>query len=51
MMPSFINHMTGQSPYMSLTVWTIGGLVAFLGAICYAELATSITVSGMYSSF
>jgi len=46
MMPSLINQYTGNSPYMSLTVWAIGGLVAFLGAICYAELATSITVSG-----
>ena len=31
---------------MSLTVWFVGGIVAFFGSICYAELATSINVSG-----
>ena len=37
---------TGGSPFMSLTVWFVGGIVAFFGSICYAELATSINVSG-----
>ncbi|XP_063686612.1 b(0,+)-type amino acid transporter 1-like isoform X1 [Bolinopsis microptera] len=46
MLPDFIYMETGGSPLMSLTVWFVGGIVAFFGSICYAELATSINVSG-----
>lgn len=46
MLPDIIYMETGGSPFMSLTVWFVGGMVAFFGSICYAELATSITVSG-----
>ena len=46
MLPDLIYMETSGSPFMSLTVWFMGGIVAFFGSICYAELATSINVSG-----
>ena len=46
MLPDYIYAETGGSPFMSISVWFVGGLVALFGSICYAELATSISVSG-----
>lgn len=34
------------SPTNALVIWTIGGVLAFIGALCYAELATSFPRSG-----
>src|SRR3954447_14554451 len=34
------------SPWGALLVWAIGGLLAFVGALCYAELATSFPRDG-----
>ncbi|MEM8953106.1 MAG: amino acid permease [Verrucomicrobiota bacterium] len=35
-----------QSPFALLMVWVLGGVVAFCGALCYAELAAAIPRSG-----
>ncbi|WP_166821900.1 APC family permease [Thalassoroseus pseudoceratinae] len=35
-----------SGPMAGLLVWLVGGLVAFCGALCYAELATSLPKSG-----
>jgi amino acid transporter len=35
-----------SDPWMGLAVWTFGGLLALIGALCYAELATTYPRSG-----
>src|SRR5579862_3808864 len=34
------------NPVLGLAVWTLGGLVALVGALCYAELATTYPGTG-----
>lgn len=34
------------NPWMGLAVWLFGGLLAFVGALCYAELATTYPRDG-----
>src|SRR5262249_36863493 len=34
------------SPQVALTAWAIGGLLSFIGALCYAELATTYPRDG-----
>lgn len=34
------------TPWMGLAVWAVGGLLAVIGALCYAELATTYPRSG-----
>ena len=34
------------SPFLILLLWVMGGLVAFCGALCYAELAAALPRSG-----
>ncbi len=33
-------------PWLIMLVWTVGGVFAFLGALCYAELGTSMPRAG-----
>ena len=40
-----------SSPGMLLGVWLSGGVVAFAGALCYAELATAYPVPGVIMYF
>jgi amino acid transporter len=35
-----------SNPWMSLAVWGVGGVLALIGALCYAELATTYPRSG-----
>jgi basic amino acid/polyamine antiporter, APA family len=38
-----------ESPSASLQIWMLGGLISFIGALCYAELATAYPhVGGSY---
>src|ERR1700694_6081670 len=34
------------SPGLVLSIWVVGGIVAFLGAICYSELGINFPSSG-----
>ena len=37
------------SPWLTLAVWTLGGVLSFIGALCYAELASTFPrVGGDY---
>lgn len=38
--------MNVPNPWMGLTVWVFGGLLALMGGLCYAELATTYPRSG-----
>lgn len=35
-----------RSPFVLMTLWTLGGVLAFCGALCYAELGASLRRSG-----
>ncbi len=35
-----------RSPFVLMALWTLGGLLAFCGALCYAELGASLRRSG-----
>lgn len=35
-----------SGPYLALLTWLVGGLLSLMGAICYAELATTYPQSG-----
>jgi APA family basic amino acid/polyamine antiporter len=37
---------SASNPWMGLIVWTAGGALAFIGALCYAELATTYPRAG-----
>ena len=43
--PSFI-FQNVESPWQGLAVWVVGGLLSLCGALCYAELATSLPRNG-----
>jgi amino acid transporter len=42
--PFFLKQVSG--PEMALTIWALGGVLSFIGALCYAELATAYPRSG-----
>lgn len=42
--PAVFSNVT--NPVLGLAVWTLGGLVALVGALCYAELATTYPGTG-----
>jgi amino acid transporter len=43
--PNVVFHFSSD-PWMGLAVWGFGGLLALVGALCYAELATTYPRSG-----
>lgn len=43
--PSLVAENAG-SPLLTLSVWVIGGAVSFIGALCYAELASAYPHAG-----
>ena len=43
--PSMVAQFTGSGSLM-LAVWALGGLVSLVGALCYAELATTYPSAG-----
>src|SRR5207245_10682594 len=37
--PGLVAHQLGR-PWLTFVAWLVGGVLAFLGALCFAELAT-----------
>ncbi|MSO73518.1 MAG: amino acid permease [Rhodospirillaceae bacterium] len=44
-LPSIVAGIAGES-WLILLVWTLGGVISFLGALCYAELSTAYPSTG-----
>ncbi|RKP26239.1 amino acid/polyamine transporter I, partial [Syncephalis pseudoplumigaleata] len=43
--PSFVWQLVG-SPGMALVMWLVGGVLSYMGALCYVELGTMLPKSG-----
>ncbi|KAI8056836.1 amino acid permease-domain-containing protein [Syncephalis plumigaleata] len=43
--PGFVWQLVG-SPGMALVMWVIGGVISYMGALCYVELGTMLPKSG-----